>query len=306
MNRCPSCGYVNASGYRFCAGCGGDLPASATSVDPVSPFDDPELGDDSSFGVREDTILDQRLTRPSGWFCRHCQTSVAHGMSFCPTCGSAMGTGPSVAAVSTWVLTHIRADGSSGEVHRLNAGANCIGRLTGALFTGDRHLSPQHVELTVDREGVVVRDLDSLNGTFLRLTAEEELLDGDLFRLGQHLLRFEVLPEVQPLDDGTQILGSPNPGYWGRLAVVVGRNSDGRALLLLGDSVQLGRERGDFRFPTDGYMSGAHARISVRDGRAWLADLGSSNGTFMRIRTPQRLTQGAILLLGQQLFRLDA
>ena len=34
-------------------------------------------------------------------------------------------------------------------------------------------------------------------------------------------------------------------------------------------------------------------------------DVGSSNGTFVRLKQPKRLEPGALLLMGQQLFRLD-
>ena len=64
-----------------------------------------------------------------------------------------------------------------------------------------------------------------------------------------------------PLDDGTDVMGSPNPGYWGRLALIVGRDQDGSAFPLFGDAVTLGRERGDILFPEDGYVSGQHARV---------------------------------------------
>ena len=60
----------------------------------------------------------------------------------------------------------------------------------------------------------------SLNGVFVKLHDEEELLDGDVFRIGQELLRYDEIPGPVPLDDGTDVMGSPNPGYWGRLALI--------------------------------------------------------------------------------------
>jgi pSer/pThr/pTyr-binding forkhead associated (FHA) protein len=100
------------------------------------------------------------------------------------------------------------------------------------------------------------------------------------------------------------VLGSPNPGYWGRLAVIVGRDQDGSAFPLFGDAVVLGRERGDILFPEDGYVSGTHARISTRDDRYFLTDLNSSNGTFLRIHGERVVDSGSFLLMGQQLFRV--
>ncbi len=108
-----------------------------------------------------------------------------------------------------------------------------------------------------------------------------------------------------PLDDGTDVMGSPNPGYWGRLALIVGRDQDGSAFPLFGDSVTLGRERGDILFPEDGYVSGQHARVELRDGRVFLRDLDSSNGTFVRVRGERAVKPGAAILMGQQLFRIS-
>ncbi|MFH0903377.1 MAG: FHA domain-containing protein, partial [Pseudomonadota bacterium] len=150
----------------------------------------------------------------------------------------------------------------------------------------------------------VIRDLDSLNGVFVRLSAEEELLHGDIVRIGQELLRFETIATPMPLDDGTEIMGSPNPGYWGRLSVIIGKDIDGSAFPLLGEAITIGRERGDINFQDDGYVSGLHARVSTRDGRYYATDLGSSNGTFLRVRGERQVANGAHLLLGQQLFRL--
>ena len=67
----------------------------------------------------------------------------------------------------------------------------------------------------------------------------------------------------------------------------------------------VGRERGDILFPEDGYVSGTHAQITLREGQIFLSDLGSSNGTFARIRGARVIQAGSLLLLGQQLFRVQ-
>jgi pSer/pThr/pTyr-binding forkhead associated (FHA) protein len=202
-------------------------------------------------------------------------------------------------------LILIRPDGSEGGAHPLLDGENLVGRGQAALFDADAYLSPRHAALTVTADGVMVRDLQSLNGVFLKITAEEALESGDIFRIGQELLRFEVISPPQPLEDGTEIMGTPNPGFWGRLSVIVGRDVDGSAFPLFGESIVLGRERGDILFPEDGYVSGTHSRISLHDERVFLTDLGSSNGTFLRLRHERVVPNGAFLLMGQQLFRLE-
>jgi pSer/pThr/pTyr-binding forkhead associated (FHA) protein len=201
-------------------------------------------------------------------------------------------------------MTLIRPDGTEGGTHDLVQGSNKIGRTTAPLFENDGYLSPEHAEITLATSGAAVRDLDSLNGVFVKMLEEEEIIPGDIFRIGQELMRFDTIAPPTPLEDGTEIMGSPNPGYWGRISVIIGKDIDGSAFPLLGDAVTLGRERGDINFPDDGYVSGLHARLSTRNGRYYLADLGSSNGSFVKIRSERQLGSGAFVLLGQQLFRI--
>ncbi|HEY5948017.1 MAG TPA: FHA domain-containing protein, partial [Kofleriaceae bacterium] len=202
-------------------------------------------------------------------------------------------------------MTLIRPDGSEGGTHDLRPGENKLGRSFGPVFENDGYLSPVHALLDIRGVQAVVRDLDSLNGVFVKMTQEEELQSGQIIRIGQELLRFEIIPTPEPTADGTELMGSPNPGYWGKLTVIIGRDVTGAAFPLLGESVTLGRERGEINFPDDGYVSGLHARVSLRDGRVFLADLGSSNGTFIKVNGERAVGHESFVLLGQQLFRLN-
>ena len=259
--------------------------------------------------------------------CPNCGTFVPQGFLFCGSCGTRTapagaapppagepgtvktmfmaGAQPAAAPQPRGKLILIRSDGSEGGTHPIKDGTNLIGRTAGGMFESDGFLSPRHAELVVSGSSATVRDLHSLNGVFVKLGQEEEIPSGTTFRIGQELLRFDAIPPPTPLEDGTEVMGSPNPGFWGRLAIIVGRDQDGSAFPLFGDGVVLGRERGDILFPEDGYVSGTHARISYRDGKFYLADLGSSNGTFMRIRGDRTLKSGMFLLMGQQLFKLQ-
>jgi pSer/pThr/pTyr-binding forkhead associated (FHA) protein len=336
MNVCPSCGKSNQAHYKFCLGCGAELTGAAPKVPtaqmaasaPVAetpaptvndPFDDPTFRGGELPEVPTDPDVPEtartldEAPAPEGQNCDACGTFVGPGFRFCPNCGAPMApSGPAATAARAAArpgtpgqLTLIRPDGTDGATHPLKEGENRIGRTSGPLFEADGYLSPFHAELVLNAAGLVVRDANSLNGVFYRITEEEELQDGDVLRIGQELLRFDVVPPAQPLDDGTDILGSPNPGYWGRLAVVVGREQDGSAFPLLNPTCTLGRERGDIIFAEDGYVSGMHARIEFREGRVFFRDLNSSNGSFLRIRGERPLPPGSLILMGQQLFRVD-
>jgi len=260
---------------------------------------------------------------PSMRRCPSCGSDVPPSFRFCGTCGFRMdeasspmpmpqmppmgpAPGPAMGLPRTRLsMTLIRPDGTEGGTHDLRPGENKLGRSFGSVFENDGYLSPIHAQLDIRSGGAVIRDLDSLNGVFVKMTQEEELASGQIIRIGQELLRFELIAAPEPTADGTELMGSPNPGYWGKLTVIIGRDITGAAFPLLGDSCTLGRERGDINFPDDGYVSGLHARVTLRDGRVFLADLGSSNGTFIKVNGERSVGNESFVLLGQQLFRLN-
>lgn len=253
--------------------------------------------------------------------CPSCAATVPPGFRFCGACGHklsdadlAAATAPSPAAAPAAAPTAtepagrmvlIRPDGSEGGSYDLKAGENVIGREIDPLFENDFYLSPRHVKLDVQGGSGTLSDLDSLNGVFHRIYDGRVIEDGIIFRIGQELLRFDQIDPPQPLEDGTEIMGSPNPGYWGRLTIVAGNGVDGNAFLLKGDGVVVGRESGDIQFPEDGYVSGSHLEISYRDGTYRLTDMNSSNGTFIKIDQEEQISTGTFILVGQQLFRIE-
>jgi hypothetical protein len=256
--------------------------------------------------------------------CPSCGSDVPPSFRFCGTCGFRMDEASAPMAMpmppgpsnqmappppqmqrARLSMTLIRPDGSEGGTHDLRPGENKLGRSFGAVFENDGYLSPVHALLDIRGQTALLRDLDSLNGVFVKMTAEEELTSGQILRIGQELLRFEVIAAPEPTADGTELMGSPNPGYWGKLTVIIGRDVDGACFPLLGEEITLGRERGEINFPDDGYVSGLHARVAARDGRVFLEDLGSSNGTFVKVQGERGLVNESFVLMGQQLFRIN-
>jgi pSer/pThr/pTyr-binding forkhead associated (FHA) protein len=243
--------------------------------------------------------------------CPQCHHSNLLSNRFCASCGYNLGA---VAAVSREpsakrpvLLTALRADGSeAGSFPLPNDVQVVVGRDTGAVFAGDSYLSPKHACFIRGAEGLKVRDYNSLNGVYLKLQPNTpwKLEFGDVFRIGQEIIRFEGINGQQVGDVAR--LGSPTRGYIGRLALVIGRDTTGNAFPISEAGAHCGRERGDVLFAEDGYVSGLHCRVAPdREGSICLTDVGSSNGTFVRLRREQLLQNGAILLMGQQLFRVD-
>ncbi len=256
--------------------------------------------------------------------CPQCGHRNKVGNRFCASCGFNIGSATSSAAAQaarvvspsgspgpavSVSLTALRADGSEAGTFTLPPRSTTIlGRDTGSIFAGDSYLSPRHALITISGTRVSVRDEGSLNGVYLKLRPQSPwlLAFGDMFRIGQEIIKLEAL-EVQPVgSDGVERLGSPRDGYVGRLALVIGRDTTGNAFPIPRGGVHCGRERGDILFSEDGYVSGLHCRIAPeQDGKIYLTDVGSSNGTFVRLSREHTLTQGDILLMGQQLFRVD-
>ena len=255
---------------------------------------------------------------PEKVFCTACGAANPRDFVFCGSCGNKLkkpipptemyggGAQAQQAEDLRWGrLCLIKPDGSMGGTFTLQGDEVMLGREAGDLFAHDGYLSPVHTRLVHEGDEVIVEDAGSLNGVFVKITGEEPLADGDIFRLGQELLRFDVVREPEVLEDGTEIMGSPNPDYWGRLSLIAGPDIDGSAFPLMGDEVMLGRERGDILFPDDGYVSGIHAKISITEAGFMLTDLGSSNGTFLRLIEPRSITAGDYILMGQQLFLME-
>ncbi len=82
-------------------------------------------------------------------------------------------------------LVFLRRDGSPGPVHDLPAGKTVIGRTDGHLnFPNDTRLSRRHALFFASDRGVTVEDMESRNGTYLRVRARHELVAEDSLRVG--------------------------------------------------------------------------------------------------------------------------
>lgn len=198
-------------------------------------------------------------------------------------------------------------DGTEGGHVDIPTSEVAVGRDAGGFFASDPFLSPAHAIFQATGNSIKVRDADSLNGTFAKISPNEpvEIHSGDIFRIGQELILFEEIDKGSDAPDGTVKMGSPIEGLWGRVALIVGNGRLGNAFTVSGESIVLGRERGDIVFPEDGYVSGIHLKLYTEKGRFFINDLGSSNGTFVKLTDEHELLGGSFLLMGQQLFRID-
>ncbi|HET9621461.1 MAG TPA: FHA domain-containing protein, partial [Kofleriaceae bacterium] len=220
---------------------------------------------------------------------------------------------PAAAPGPAWgTAVLVNRDGSDGQRYPLAGEYLVIGRAGADIaFDDDRFLARQHARLERAGDGTVrVHPLDTLNGVFRKADAPVDLLDGTTILVGREVLRFErVDPEeikLHPLiRHGVALFGSPPREPWGRFVQLVPSGGYRDVRHLFGDEVVLGREEGDLVFRDDAFMSRRHAAVTWNGQRAQITDLGSSNGTFVRVVAPTALKHGDQVRMGDQLLRVE-
>jgi pSer/pThr/pTyr-binding forkhead associated (FHA) protein len=106
---------------------------------------------------------------------------------------------------------------------------------------------------------------------------------------------------------GTLLFGTPQAPRFARLTLRTVEGVARDVFYLRRPETVLGRESGDIVFTDDPFLSRRHAIIQYdrENKRFLLADLGSSNGTFVQIRGDVGLRDSDQFRVGQQLFRVE-
>jgi len=267
---CPECGALVEPQHRFCGNCGACYDASEKNIPAVS----------TPNKIIESPVC---VSEPA----ENCSTR-AH-----------------------FSLFHINDDGSVGERIPLVEGINEIGRTSSKSLSSDCYVSPKHLRITCTKDEARLEDTGSLNGVFIRLSDDSaELQDGDTFRIGEELITFYAGNSKQTLisndNNKVEIIGGNELPGWAYIRIILGAYAEGSVYRLNNAKVTLGRTRADIRFERDSFVSGLHAQLSSENGKFCLTDLHSSNGTFLRIKTPVTASDNPLFfLIGNQLLRLS-
>jgi ribosomal protein L40E len=334
---CRNCDAYNEPGAKTCVSCGQPFAKPAAPPPPSVPPPAP-----AAPGVRVFTkpapapapqgVKPAPAPIPLVPACPGCGEEPGPGQ-YCQRCGRPLGArgtlvatpaapepgqhataqafGPADAGKTKLILE--RGEGNEGATFPLDAGEVGAGRSRGAItFPDDACLAPLQATF-FHRDGALhVRDEGAPGGVFMRLRGlSVPLKPGDLVCVGDRLLRFAgPLPAAPPPPpDATRRLGSPRPQ---ETAVLLEEwlegGLGGRVYLRAAPSVTIGRAGCSVNLGDDPYLSQAHAEIVVEaDGSAKLRDLGSSNGTFLRIpaRAERMLHDGDMLRLGREVLRVS-
>jgi len=289
-------------------------------------------------GVSESAEIDGVLKKDrtfsgksqQGRSCPGCGSRIPDNFNFCGRCGTRfsaiemteqakiMQKSPQSGSLDSCQppiirLVLIKPDGSDGAATTMGSNELLMGRTKGLiLLNDDRFVSPLHARFVLDSGGVLkVYDEQSLNGVYIRIKGECELSTGGFFRIGRQVLRYDDAASIEGLKlqpvpgDDAVVLGSHDVRFWGRLVQIMEGARIGRVFLLSGQDAAIGREKGEIIFPGDAFMSSMHARISMKGGRAFLKDLGSSNKTYIKIKDQMVLASGDVLLVGNKLIKID-
>ncbi len=148
-------------------------------------------------------------------YCSECGFHQSEAHKFCGRCGALLivenqGTGEITgplavsdeeAASGAWKgptldgpTLAVRSGGPTGAVFPLDHETVTIGREPSAdVFLDDVTVSRNHAVISIDPSGAALRDLGSLNGTYVnrrRIEGDERLEDGDEIQIGKFRLTF--------------------------------------------------------------------------------------------------------------------
>ncbi|MBI5069691.1 MAG: FHA domain-containing protein [Deltaproteobacteria bacterium] len=334
---CRQCDAYNEPGARTCVSCGQPLgveaPAPAAAPPAAAPAPPPRPPPPRPPGAP----LVQSFPRPAaaGTRCPACGTESGGG-PFCPSCGRSLSapppappaTPPSAGAgapAGTAMFVAVaqpsprarlvleRGEAAPGSVFQLASDEVQAGRSQGAvIFPGDPCLAAHHATFLHRGGALVVRDEGAAGGIYVRIAAGQSapLKAGSLFAVGDRLLRFAGPLPARPAapPDGTVRLGAPRPDNGAVLLEEwLEGGVGGRVYLRSGPSITVGRAGCSVNLGDDPYLSQAHAEIALENGGATLRDLGSSNGTFLRIPPGGEATlrDGDELRIGREVLRVE-
>lgn len=271
-------------------------------IKPLNMFKTFSLGRFSLKGKEGDRDLYEVEWAPKDKNKKETHAPVAHTIMMGP---------PKAARVAPhFKLQHIKKDGTSGELYEMKEGRLSLGRSQGDLqYATDATLAALHARFYIENGQLLVEDLSDGKGVFVRLIATYTLQDGDAVLMGKQLLLFREKSEAvaAAAATGTSVMDISTMiqepvAEFVRLTVQGADNS--ARFPLLEEEITWGRNKGTYIFPEDGFMSRAHAKVYQRGENYFLEDLGSRNGTFIKVRGKTPVPVGAMVLAGGQLLKI--
>lgn len=187
-----------------------------------------------------------------------------------------------------------------GSIYQVQRSQSAIGREQGdVILENDRFVDELHASLSWEAGAPVIEDQGSVNGTWKRLGEAQQLQHGDELRIGQQIFIVEQRSAPSTLlDDGTHYITSQQYGGRLRLRQLLYGGMIGAQLVDAHDDFTLGAENPVFAH--DEQLSGMHARVwADEQGSIFAQDLGSLNGTWVRLKGATPLSHGDQIMVGE-------
>jgi pSer/pThr/pTyr-binding forkhead associated (FHA) protein len=319
---CDACSALTPIGVPQCARCG-----EPVALDPRPKRASQSAGPNGSAAAPPQ--------KAAGTSCTKCGTNVPANFKFCQICGTRVAAPAQELNVQTRIapqkpvadkvgrstlffggaaqaarakLTLIRGDGEDGVSFTLAGVDHLAGRGDCPIaFPDDPFLSPVHCNFRYGNGQLSVRDVGSLNGVYVRITGTVRVEPGATVLIGEQVLsvcpakQFEDLPDAE----GTYYSATMMRPATMEISQQLRGGSTGWVYRPDAETVSLGREGNDINFPDDPFISGRHAQLQLASGVLSVTDLGSRNGTFVRVTGDHVLKHGDYVFLGQQLLRVE-
>jgi hypothetical protein len=278
---CGVCGGPNQAGMNFCRHCGSPMQAGAPprpatgpgyAPTPIAPPPGPPPSGPAAMPTPPGLGRDRQV-------CRRCGGHTALGFSFCQHCGTPLEGGQ---PVDEAVAATLAAGGAEAQGLR--------GPLGGPVGVAPVGVSPAGAAVTPAPPQVAPTP------TPVPATAPAPLRTP--------VPAAGASRKTPPV--GSPVVGRaarPGERAWGHLIAVRRDGSDGERFALSGEWVAVGRD-GDLAFD-DRYLAGAHARIEQTASGPRVVPIDMMNGVFRRLRGPETLVTGSVVLLGRELLRFD-
>lgn len=247
--------------------------------------------------------------------CSACQSPIPAGHKFCGRCGE--NTPPHVLDLKTEYfgdlqdptkasLVVVRGEGQEGLSYHLRASEHLIGR-DAQIQIDDEFVSPVHANLFYRSGELTLRDENSVNGTYARIRDKAKLAPGDTFLIGDQLFRVEPMPNIGEETDatGTYFYGSPTFSSNYRITQILDGNRPGATLCPRGSRATIGRQGCDLNILDDVHISEEHCAIEQDADGFSLTDLGSKNGTFVRLKGERSVEHSDYFIVGRRLLRVE-
>ncbi len=197
----------------------------------------------------------------------------------------------------------------TGEEFLLDKPKIIIGRLKSCdIVISEPTVSKKHAEISVIKNKVILKDLNSTNGTYVNgeEITERELHNNDIIKFDVFEFQIKIPSEdkktiVRKVEEKerkkTRIL-KPEKKDLAVLKVLNGKLKN-RKFYIRDVKTTIGREEGDIIIPED-VVSHLHCEIEYRDNKFFIKDLNSTNHTYVndKIITEAEIKNGDIIKLG--------